>query len=88
MAVSPSGIPRGADFHKGAMRMGVTLKASAVVLAADPVRAAPDGGKLMDLPPLVRREMTAYLPTADTGTDAARQGGMGEGSSCPLREPD
>ena len=68
--------------------MGVTSKVSAVVAAADRVQAAPDGGKLTDLPPLVRREMTAFLPTADTGTDAAHQGGTGEGSSCPLREPD
>jgi hypothetical protein len=88
VAASLSGIPRGADFRKGATRMGVTSKESAVVAAADRVQAAPDGGKLTDLPPLVQWEMTAFLPTADTGTDAVRRGGMGEGSSCPLREPD
>ena len=51
MAVSPLGIPRGGDFCKGATRLGVTSKASAVVLVANPVQAAPDGGKLTDLPP-------------------------------------
>jgi hypothetical protein len=88
VGVSPSGIPRGADFSKGATRMGVTLKASAVVAAADRVQAAPDGGKLTGLPPMVQQEMTAFLPTADTGTDAAHRGGTGEGSFSPLREPD
>ncbi len=27
------------------------------------IRAAPDGGKLTDLPPLIRRDLTAFLTT-------------------------
>jgi hypothetical protein len=74
--------------------MGVTLvvvgkgvQASAVAVDCR-VRAAPDGGKLTDFPPLVQLDLTAFLTTADAGTDAAHLGGMGDGSSCPLREPD
>ena len=54
--------------------MGVTSEeaADAVATADRRVRAAPDGGKLMDFPPLVRWEMTAFPTTPDAGTDAMR----------------
>ncbi len=43
-----------------------------MVVAADcQVQGAPDGGKLTDFPLLVRQDLTAFLMTADAGTDAA-----------------
>jgi hypothetical protein len=92
-AVLPLPIPWGLDFRRRA-KMGLTSVvvgrgAQASAVAADcRVQAAPDGGKLTDIPPLVRQDLTEILTTADAGTDAARWGGTGEGSSCPLREPD
>jgi hypothetical protein len=67
------GTSSGGDFLEGA-GMGVTSEeaADAVAAADRRVRAAPDGGKLMDLPPLVRWEMTAFPTTPDAGTDAMR----------------
>jgi hypothetical protein len=56
-----------------AKKMKAKIAIITMAVAADcRVRAAPDGGKSTDFPPLVCWDLTAFLMTAVAGTDAER----------------
>ncbi len=65
----PLPIPQVMDLCKGA-RMGVTLVMGGTSMIADrQVRAAPDGGKLSDFPPVVQLQMMAVPTLLEVRTD-------------------